>query len=71
MRKVVYGGSSTDPLLGQADHAVSVWRKNAFILVFSLRGNADVGLEVREREYILLRRLCGHLHTSSIINRDA
>ena len=30
--------------------------KSAFIRVFSLESNCDVGLEVREREYIFLRR---------------
>ena len=32
--------------------------KSAFIRVFSLEGIRDVGLEVREREYIFLRRSC-------------
>ena len=32
--------------------------KSAFIRVFSLEGNCDVGLEVRERECIFLRRSC-------------
>lgn len=50
--------SSTDFLLGQANWAVSVGAEKVTIRVLSLGGNADVGLEVCNREYILLRGAC-------------
>ena len=41
--------------------------KSASIHVFSLEGNADVGLEVCKRQYILLRRPCDFIPTSPIV----
>ena len=57
-RKSSVEGSSMDLPVHQANYAVLVWAKHASIHVFSLGGNADAGLEVCKREYILLRGPC-------------
>lgn len=41
--------------------------KSASIHVFSLGGNADVGLEVCKLQYILLRGPCDFIQTSPIV----
>lgn len=61
MRKVA--GSPTDLPLGKANEAVSVLREERLYSCMFFRGDAEVGLEVCRREYILLRGPCDLVQT--------